>query len=325
MIYNRVIVNLFWILMLFLSSCSKDGNNLDESTKVNAQFFGSLSNVSTKALIEIGEEIPNGDKVGIFALSYSGTDESSVEWPAEQGNYQIFNLEGTTAAGTPQTISTTTEYLYPAGQKIAFYSYYPRTATPVFNSGSAPSIDVIIPSTPTAQTDYLWATPVTGTSSLPGINFVYNHVFSLIRIKIQKSTTEGLTIKTVAISTTQKQKGLMNIATGTMTSTDLAGGATEFAISSLNIDIPLQGTGGAPLQLNDGKFLFIPGTTITAIKLFIRVSGEFIDREYTILNPQLTLIKGAAINVVLTVSKKDAVISNWDEIGGDIEIIGEVL
>lgn len=315
-------ITLYFALVLSIAACTNE-NYIPTDKDVKALFAASISMPETKVPIESGENIPIGNKVGIFALTYTGANESSVVWPSAQGSYQTYNLEGTTLTGTPQKVTTTTSYYYPGGQKIAFYSYYPRTATPVFNSGTAPTIDVNIASSPTTQSDCLYATPLTGTSLAPAVNFQYNHALSLIRMKFQKTCTDVLTLKTITITTVQKQRATMNIATGGMTSTNLTGGLTSFLLSGLSSAIPLKGDASAPLALTNSKFLFIPATTISSIKFTLRISGESTDREYTISNPALTLVKGAAINVELTVSIKEAVISNWSEIN-DTEEIGGV-
>jgi uncharacterized protein (TIGR02145 family) len=314
---------LFLVLLFLLLSCTKENNIPNNDSGEKASFFASVRGISTKTPIDIGESIPNGDTVGVFALSYSGDNESSVEWPVDQDGYQLFNLDGKIQEGTPQTINTSAIYYYPGRQKIAFYSYYPRTANLVFNSGNPPIIDVNIPSSALAQKDYLWATPITGTSLTPAINLVYNHALSLIRIKIQKTCSEELTIKSIVITTAQKQKATINVATGDMIATNLVGGKIEFSLSDLSSPIPYCGNVDAPLLLNKGKFLFIPGTIITSIKAIVRISGEFLDREYIISNPALTLNKGAAINVLISISKIGAVIANWDEID-EVGTIGEV-
>ncbi|MBP1631140.1 MAG: Fibrobacter succinos major domain (Fib succ major) [Bacteroidetes bacterium] len=325
MLVFREKANLFLVLFFFLLSCTKENNIPNDNSGEKASFFASVRGIPTKTPIDIGESIPNGGTVGIFALSYSGDNESSVEWPSDQDSYQLFNLEGEIQEGTPQTIKTTTAcYFMNNGQKIAFYSYYPRETTPVFNSGNPPTIDVNISSSPSAQKDYLWATPVTGTYLAPDINFVYNHALSLVRIKIHKTCVEELTLKKIVITTAQKQKATMNIATGEMTTTNLLGGNTDFSLSDLSFTIPLQGSAEAPLVLENGKFLFIPNTIITSIKAYVRISGEFFDREFSIVNPALNLNKGAAINVLINISKIGIVIANWDEITEETGTIGEV-
>jgi len=315
---------IFFVMVLLLAACIKDSVISENGSGVKASFFASVSKTITKSPIESGENLADGGKVGVFALTYSGSDLSTIVWPDASSVYQIYNLEGAVSAGVPNTLLTSSDYYYPGRQKVVFYSYYPKTAIPpVFISGSAPVIEVDVPVSPASQSDYLWATPVTGTSLAPAIRFIYNHALSLIRIKIQKTCTEELILKAIVISTAQKQKATMNVATGEMTTSNLSGGKNEFYLSDLLSTIPLRGNAYAPLELTNGKFLFIPGTIITSIKVVIRISGEFVDREYMVPSPALSLSKGAAINILLNISKIGAVIANWDEIY-ETGTIGEV-
>lgn len=319
---SRVKSYLILMLLMLICGCSKD--KCSHNNWAKAVFFANVQGITTKTPIDIGENIPTGDTVGLFALSYIGDNESNVEWPTIQSEFKMFNIEGIIQEGIPKTIQTSKSfYLQNNGQKIAFYSYYPRDNISVYNSGCEPTIDVYIPTSPSNQKDFLWSTPVTGTYITPDLNLVYNHALSLIRIKLHKTCIDEIILKKIIISTVQKQKATMNIATGEMVTNDLPGGNNDFVLSDLSIPIPLKGSEESPIVLNNAKFLFVPGTLISSIKAIVRIAGELFDREYSIINPALTLKKGASINVLLSVSKIGAEISNWDEIN-DNEEIGEV-
>ncbi len=297
------------VLLLSLAACTKDGA-VSNCSGVKAMFFASVSEASTKTPIDVGESIPTGGKVGIFALSYTGENETSVVWPTAQGNFSAYNIQGLLFPGTPSTIKISPDYYYTEGQKVAFYSYYPKVESPIFNSGSVPTIDIKIPYSPLDQEDYMWATPMTGTSISPTVNFTYNHALSLVRIKVMKTFSETASLKSVSITTAEKQRATMRVTTGEMATTNVAGGETFFYIGNLSSAIP----SNTPLQVSNGKFLLIPGSTITSIKLTLRLEGEMIDREYVISNPSIALTKGSALSAVVNLSKKSASVAIWEDL-----------
>lgn len=293
-----------------------DTNFENIPTLGEARFYARIESqekIVTKLPIESGQSIPVGENVGILGIQYSGSDISTVVWPSAETGYDLYNTAGTASGGTPQTISLPVPYYYPtSGKKVALYSYYPRSATLEFNSMSPPYADILIPSSPTLQKDFLWSDPVTGTSASPTVTLNYKHALSLLRLRIQQSVDNSLVLKSVIIETYENQRAKMNVADGTLFSA--TGGETIFTLSDINQSIATVTFGVSPVVISGGKFLFIPGSTIKSIKAVVRLASESFDRVYTVNDPAISLLKGGAkdINFIIQ-SKTVATIANWSE------------
>ncbi|GAB1473278.1 hypothetical protein MASR2M69_07190 [Bacteroidota bacterium] len=281
-----------------------------------ARFYARIEShddIITKLPIESGEGIPNGESVGIFGLQYTGADISSVVWPSSESSYELYNNSGTASGVSPQIITPSATYYYPtSGRKVALYSYYPRSATVEFNSLSPPYALIQIPASPASQKDYLWSTPVTGTSASPAVTFVYKHALSMLRFRVQQSVDNSVTVKSVTIETYENQSAKMNIADGTLFAA--TGGETIFALTGLSQSVATSSFGTSPVAITGAKFLFIPGSTIKSVKCVVRLASESSDREYVVNDPSITFLKGEAkdINFVIQ-SKTVATVAAWSE------------
>jgi len=299
---------------LFIGCSVTDFENIP--TLGEARFYARIEsndNIITKLPIESGEGIPNGESVGIFGLQYTGADISSVVWPTSETGYELYNNSGTASGVSPQIITPAATYYYPtSGRKVALYSYYPRSATVEFNSMSPPYVSILIPASVASQKDYLWSTPVTGTSASPAVTFVYKHALSLLRFRVQQSVDNSVTVKSVTIETYENQTAKMNIADGTLFAS--TGGETIFSLTGLSQSVATTTFGTSPVAITGAKFLFIPGSTIKSIKCVVRLASESSDREYVVNDPAITLLKGGAkdINFVIQ-SKTVATVAAWSE------------
>ncbi len=273
----------------------------------------SNNDILTKLPIESGEGLPNGESVGLFGVQYTGSGLSSVVWPSSESGYEFYNKTGTASGSSPQVLLLSENYYYPtSGRKVAVYSFYPKTASLEFNSLSPPYALISIPASPLTQKEFLWATPVTGTSASPNVNLVYNHALSLLRIRIQQSVDNSITLKSLTIETYENQSAKMNIVDGTLFGN--TGGLTVFALTGLSQSVASSSFGTPPIAVTNGKFLFIPGSTIKSIKAVIRISSEGSDREYVVNDPAITLTKGEAKDITFIIqSKTVATVAAWSE------------
>lgn len=107
------------------------------------------------------------------------------------------------------------------------YGSYPSDAeTAITNDGTAPKISVTLLGSDdfsgTAQSDYLYATPVDATASSRTVNLAMNHALAKISFRVSKASgvTEEMTLKAIDIvsrnNLLQKGEGTMLLTDGTL-------------------------------------------------------------------------------------------------------------
>jgi len=182
------------ILILSLVSCSKEqpGSGTDGVLSEKILITGADANVSTKTTLNglVTSWIQTTDKVGIYS--------SQARTETDGAGSSIVNAQFTAASSGVSSAFNGTMYWGEANASHTFYAYYPYTS----GSAAATAVPVSLPSAQTQSAanntdhigalDFMIATPVTVTSpsntgSAGGVNFKYNHLFSVIEFQIKGS------------------------------------------------------------------------------------------------------------------------------------------
>ena len=238
----------------FAATACSDHDEWQNKPDANIITFGTTVQVETKAAVS-GTNIPDGEKVGIYALTHAAT-------PAWASSNEMDNIEATSNGAGGLDYSPLKEYT--ADNIYNFYAYYPYTAaTEGENDGIkapkasvAPTLKVTLAKTPDAQADYMYAVPIekykrTAAESGNTQKLVFKHALTQVRFKF-KNTETANAVSIVSLKITDKDKGTMSITDGTWSSLSATGGEggntftlyapaaiTEVAAGS-SFDIPLQ-------------------------------------------------------------------------------------
>lgn len=147
--------------------------------------------------------------VGIYAVTESG---SSGTFPWTSTPY-VSNIAPSSISGNQLSFATPL-YYPPAGQRIVFYGYYPRTTATSGNNYITPPSSNTAPVyhfTLTGQEDIMYAVSTPAGNSNPGaITLNFNHKLTQIQLNISVLGALLTSIKIMAVTTS----GQMNIETG---------------------------------------------------------------------------------------------------------------
>lgn len=315
------------VITIALLSCIQQPDlNLDEQNVMLSVKAGIMVDPSTKAIIT-GTTFADGSNIGVQVRKFG------------QNNYQagtMTNVKYTyTAAGS--TWATTTPF-YLTNTLGEVYAYYPYVSV-VDNMTSFSTIPVTIDASATTgnETDYMYATPLTGASSVSNAtdkqnaDLVMNHSFAQVSFYVYKNNYSGTGsftqfkiedadatsfVKTSSVALT------MDITNGT-----LAGGEKGIITRTLVTPVVLSETApGGDLATLKGQVnattLVVPTTafTIGDIQFTFTVDGETYSATNTTAISWLkgkqyiytAKLEGAGL-VILS-----AVITDWTTESGDL-------
>lgn len=206
---------------LVATACS-DHDELKVPSDANAITFGTTVQVETKAVVS-GTKIPDGEKVGIYALTHATT-------PAWAASNEMDNIEATSNGSGGLDYSPIETYT--EDNIYNFYAYYPYTAENPSDDGikkpaegASPKLQVTLAKTPDAQADYMYAEPIenykrTAAESGKTQKLVFKHALTQVRFKF-KNTDASNPISIVSIVVKDKDKGTMNITDGSWSGLDV--------------------------------------------------------------------------------------------------------
>ncbi|MCD8267876.1 MAG: fimbrillin family protein, partial [Parabacteroides sp.] len=241
------------------ASCSDHDELQNSQPDANAIIFGTTVQVETKAPVS-GTNIPDGDKVGIYALTHATTPA----WAASDN--LMDNIEATVNGAGGLEYSPLKEYT--KNNLHNFYAYYPYTTTAsdgdgvvAPTAGGAPTLTVTLAKTPDAQLDYMYATPIENykrTEAEAGVTqkLVFNHALTQVRFKFKNTETSNK-VSIVSIQVKDKDKGTMSITDGTWSSLSATASGNTFTFySPASIQ---EVAGGASMDI-PGQLMLFPKT-----------------------------------------------------------------
>lgn len=199
----------------FAATACSDHDEWQNKPDANAITFGTTVQVETKAMVS-GTNIPNGEKIGIYAL----TDAATPAWAASNEMDNIEAISNGSGGLDYSPLKTYTE-----DNIYNFYAYYPHTAADVSNdgikaptAGGSPKLQVTLVKTPDAQVDYMYAVPIenykrTAAESGNTQKLVFKHALTQVRFKF-KNTEDANKVTIVNIQIKDNDKGTMSITDG---------------------------------------------------------------------------------------------------------------
>lgn len=225
---------------LVAASCSDDDGLQDGPSKNNTILFGTSVQVETKAPVT-GTNIPDGEKVGIYALTHATTPA----WAAS-GNL-MDNVSATSNGAGGLEYSDLKEYT--EDNLHNFYAYYPYNASITAPGAKiAPKLTVTLEKTSDAQSDYMYAVPIekykrTSEEATAGTiqKLVFKHALTQIRFKFKNTETTNK-VSIVNIQVKDKDQGTMSITDGTWSALSATGSNTFTFYHPSSIQVVEKGT-----------------------------------------------------------------------------------
>lgn len=215
----------------FAATACSDHDEWQNKPDANAITFGTTVQAETKAVVS-GTNIPDGEKIGIYAL----TDAATPAWAVSN---EMDNIEATSngAGGLDYSPLKT----YTKDNIYNFYAYYPHTAVngsedgiKAPTAGGSPKLQVTLVKTPDAQVDYMYAVPIenykrTATESGNTQKLVFKHALTQVRFKFKNTETSNK-VTIVSIQIKDNDKGTMSITDGSWSSLSATASGNTFTL-----------------------------------------------------------------------------------------------
>lgn len=318
-------------------SCSEDDGLQKGEPDANAILFGTTVQIETKAVVK-GTKIPEGEKVGLYALEAESS--ASPAWKADKN--LMDNLEA--VANSSGGLDYSPLQSYTKDKVYSFYAYYPLTAVSQADGDgvvaptttTAPQLKVTLEKTPSAQSDYMYATPIENykrTSEEAGViqKLVFRHALTQIRFKF-KNTEESAAIVIKSILVKDNDKGTMSITDGEwseLSATSSEGNTFTF----FQPTTPQTVAAGTSFDIPEQLMLFpkseMAGNSTLKFELVLDASGVEKTVEITPTVPATGLTAGTSYLYTLLYNSeaKDFIslsteVVDWvDAIGGDLPVV----
>lgn len=229
--------------MAAMSSCSSENDPVDEITKIDngkdpiAITFGQNIAIYTKAPFT-EDALATGSKIGLWATEYTGSSAWAVTNKCDNKRLNVTG-DGITFEGENVYYSKVPNTMYD------FYAYAPLAeegnglTVNAAGAGTAPTIGITLGATPDAQTDLMYATPLTGkTAQSEAYALVFNHALAQVKFTIYKdanatlSSLTAISVNTKSTSTMSLTDGSFTLATGELAMTPLTSSETAVTIGS---------------------------------------------------------------------------------------------
>ena len=258
----------------FTACTSDQEGQLNELTSSQNQLKLNVNTSAITASRALIEEtyLPDNSEIGVTLLAsdgnaYDGKTYSNIK----------FTADGTTS----QTWTGSSNILLSATPGNV-YAYYPY-------SSSVTDITAVPVETGT-QTDYMYATEVTGVYDAESeVDITMNHALSAIRFALKKGTYTGTgTVTSVSVTSTATATGAtMNSKTGVLSS--FSGSGNEISV-----------TKGISLTTSEqnADVIVVPTGTNAALTLKVVIDGK----TYSVNTDALTLTKGNIYKYTVTVN-----------------------
>lgn len=202
---------------LVATACSDHDGLQNGKPDANTITFGTTVEVETKAVVS-GTNIPNTEKVGIYALTHA----SAPAWAADASNL-MDNIEATSNGAGGLDYSPLQTYV--EDNTYNFYAYYPYTAASASGdgikaptAGISPKLQVTLAKTPDAQADYMYAEPIENYKRIAAEagntqKLVFKHALTQVRFKFKNTETSNK-VSITSIQVKDNDKGTMSLTDG---------------------------------------------------------------------------------------------------------------
>lgn len=274
---NKTVLSLVLMITGYMVSCD---NQLEEVNIPGEQLQvkAVVGETDSRAIIE-GESFPDKSELGVTFLNANGTAYDGKSYT---------NIKATAAGtGNTQTWSLASKVLL-SGTSGTLYAYYP------YSSSVTDVAAVPVSASSSNQTDYMYATPVTGLhDGNPKASVTMKHALAAIRISLVKGSYTGAGLVT-AVSV--KGDGMATSATLNAKT----GGLSACTGMGTNIKVDKSMTLSATAQQTD--IIFVPVSTVTASPVFtVTIDGK----DYSVTGSAVKFEQNNLYTYTLTVNSKD--------------------
>ena len=279
-------------LSLIVCGCIScvDDNGIEGQNGTPLDISVATEAIASRGVIE-SASFPSASELGITLLNGNGTAYDGKSYA---------NIKATAAGtGNTQTWSLASKVLL-SGTSGTLYAYYP------YSSSVTDVADVPVSASSSNQTDYMYATPVTGLhDGNPKASVTMKHALAAVRISLVKGSYTGAGLVT-AVSV--KGDGMATNASLNAKT----GGLSSCTGMGTNIKVDKSMTLSATAQQAD--ILFVPVSTVTASPVFtVTIDGK----DYSVTGSAVKFEQNNIYSYTLTVNSKamgvsDVNIGKWN-------------
>lgn len=190
-------------LLLLPASCNNDipvPPPVEQDSDVLHVLSIGMDETATRSIVTTGNLNTNGSQIGVYAVNSDQTEYHPLHGGSNTAIYQCNGTDWNVVAADDSKLLR-----LPSGSTVNVSAFYPSTLTPVYKSNgesyvSGINIPVADDFAASAQTDYLYAEPVTGiNTSNPGATFTLKHALSKLTFKVYKDAALTDQIKLTAL------------------------------------------------------------------------------------------------------------------------------
>ncbi len=280
-----------------MTSCSPENDSMEPSSQSLPLSLSVQTGLhESRALIET-DYLPNASEIGVTVTNTSG------------GNYDGLttyrNIKFTASGSDASQTWTGASSILLSSTKGNIYAYYPYSSAET--TGTTVAVETA------SQTDYLYATPVTGQNDATiytndgKVSLTMKHALSAIRLKIKKGTYTGS-----ASLTNVSVKGAAAGTGGTMDITDSDGSNITATGGGTAVSYAIGGGLTLTTTEQNVDVIVVPTGTASSLLLTLTIDGE----DYTVTTTSITLEQGYRYDYTLTLdggtlALSDVKVGDW--------------
>lgn len=180
-------------LLLLPASCNNDipvPPPVEQDSDVLHVLSVGMDEAATRSIVTTDNLKTNGSQIGVYAVN---SDQTEYHPPHGGSNTAIYQCDG---ANWNVVAADDSKLLrLPSGSTVNVSAFYPSTLTPVYkskNESYVSGIHILVEDdfAASAQTDYLYAEPVTGiNTATPSATFTLKHALSKLTFRVYKDAT----------------------------------------------------------------------------------------------------------------------------------------
>ena len=180
-------------LLLLPASCNNDipvPPPVEQDSDVLHVLSVGMDEAATRSIVTTDNLKTNGSQIGVYAVNSDQTEYHPLHGGSNAAVYQCDGTNWNVVAADDSKLLR-----LPSGSTVNVSAFYPSTLTPVYkskNESYVSGIHILVEDdfAASAQTDYLYAEPVTGINTAnPGATFTLKHALSKLTFRVYKDAT----------------------------------------------------------------------------------------------------------------------------------------
>lgn len=180
-------------LLLLPASCNNDIpvlSPVEQDSDVLHVLSVGMDEAATRSIVTTDNLKTVGEKIGVYAVNSDQTEYHPLHGGSNTAIYQYDGTNWNVVAADDSKLLR-----LPSGSTVNVSAFYPSILTPVYkskNESYVSGIHILVEDdfAASAQTDYLYAEPVTGINTAkPGATFTLKHALSKLTFRVYKDAT----------------------------------------------------------------------------------------------------------------------------------------